>query len=1663
MRPKLEEFSVRAIGSKIAMLALALSGLMVPGTLVAQFAGRNVNMVSGTQWPGGDPFLQRQNEPSLAISTRNPLHLLAGANDYRTVDLPGLAAGETGDAWVSLFKSFDGGLTWTSTLLPGYPQDTSPDGSASAMKGFQAGADPVVRAGTNGLFYYSGLAFNRGSNAASAIVVSRFLDNNNNEAGDTIQFLGASRAAQGTSQTFLDKPWMAVDIPRAGALNCQVGNPAQSIPGGNVYIVYTAFAGDQSHGAIMFSGSRDCGASWSTPLQIAPSTSTNQGATIAINPVNGAVYVAWRRFASATDLDAIMFSKSTDGGQTFSPPSVGSLIVPFDQSTSAVSFRTNAYPTMAVDGNGLIYLGWSQRGVGPGGDARIVISTSTTGTAWTAPVPIDNPPVRGHQIMPALSCAAGRLAVVYYDLRDDTTTGIYAPLGGGQFTETRLPIGDLAAPAQPQKVFTTGIVDASPSAALGTLQRRHTMDVRVAEANVGAGLLFTSTKVSQYPIGSRPGQSTVEQMQTNPPNLPMFAIGTVPFMGDYLDLAALAFVKDSNGNWIFNTAASNSTVFHAVWADNRDVRPPADGNWAHYTPPTSASTQATSIFDPNQAQPPCQLGLSGSRNQNIYTARITQGLLANSPGNSKPLSLLIPRAFVISVQNTTSVAKTYRLVIANQPPGGRASFSQRSTSSSILKVDVTIPALSSIARTVFVVSTVAQAQVRVDVVEITGPNGTVIPSGLQSSVLLNPDPTNPANPDISNAEVYNPDISNPDISNPDISNPDISNPDISNPDISNVVVENPDISNPDISNPDISNPDISNPDISNPDISNPDISNGAFKDVTWVVTNKGNTFSSYTVKTVLASSFPTGFKQQLIIRRVYATPIASNCAITLQLATEVLTNIVNPVFSSAADVANPDISNAAINNATVALGPNQTARITMRVVNPDRTTNTTFDPAKALVAAATSHAVDTSDLAKGINQPPVASSALLILPASLPSGQVGTAYPATTLLSAGGTAPIAWSLVPGNFLPGGLTINTAGTISGLPSTAGTFTFNVAAADSGIPQQVYVQSFTIVIAAQKPLVITSTGVPNGYVGLAYNYTLTATGGLGNRTWTVTAGTLPPGVTLSTAGTLTGMPVALGSSTFTVTVTDSSPIPLSTPRAFTLQVIPLGLAFVAQPGNTRTGQSIPVQVKVQDGFGNPVAGLPVTLTIGTGGASVYDAVLDYSNSANPNGPWRYGSMPNIGGSSFSPFANSLPGTTCTSPAGGECWTNALASPNTASVVHNLTPNSLLYSGSILQPPNVLNLLAQNTFPAVRWVAPSTDSYTVSGQFTRIDTAPSPTNVRVLQDNTTTLFGVDNFNTPSAPQPFVLPNLHLNAGAALDFFAGANAGPAHDSTGLQVTITGSGPSLNGLTTSTTGANGIAVFNNISIPTPGTFKLKASQPLASSALSTTFTISSAASCAPPPSGLISWWPAEGSATDVVGGNNGTITGADGSVFYGPAQVGQGFLITNPSFDANPAFVSVPNASNLSLSTVTLEGWIKMNSMPAVASNFVVALKGALFENYGLYLTSAGELSFQWYDGSGFPEVDSTGAGLVAGTVYHIAVTSDGSTIKFYVNGALVSQAPQPSALTPNTEVLQIGADPPFGNNFDGFIDELTIYNRALLPAEVQTIFNAGSAGKCR
>ena len=213
-------------GHLVAVFAcIALLQTMTPRVALAQvppfIVGPNVNMVSGTSLPDGDPWLQRQNEPSLAVSTRNACTLFAGANDYRTVDMPGVPGDIPGqaapDGWLGFFKLYDCGRTWRTGLLPGYPLDTSPEGTASPLKGLAAAADPIVRAGTNGVFYYSGIAFNRGAGGASKVFVARFIDNNDGPVQsdqNPITYVGTTAVDIGTTGQFMDKPYIAVDIAR---------------------------------------------------------------------------------------------------------------------------------------------------------------------------------------------------------------------------------------------------------------------------------------------------------------------------------------------------------------------------------------------------------------------------------------------------------------------------------------------------------------------------------------------------------------------------------------------------------------------------------------------------------------------------------------------------------------------------------------------------------------------------------------------------------------------------------------------------------------------------------------------------------------------------------------------------------------------------------------------------------------------------------------------------------------------------------------------------------------------------------------------------------------------------------------------------------------------------------------------------------------------------------------------------------------------------------------------------------------------------------------------------------------------------------------------------------------------------------------------------------
>ena len=177
----------------------------------------------------------------------------------------------------------------------------------------------------------------------------------------------------------------------------------------------------------------------------------------------------------------------------------------------------------------------------------------------------------------------------------------------------------------------------------------------------------------------------------------------------------------------------------------------------------------------------------------------------------------------------------------------------------------------------------------------------------------------------------------------------------------------------------------------------------------------------------------------------------------------------------------------------------------------------------------------------------------------LPSGTAGQNY-SQTLTATGGVPPyLNWTVTSGS-LPAGLTLNAStGTISGIPTGATIATFTVSVRDSFSEPQIASKSFTLTIATQLSLSIsTASPLPNGTVSTPYSLGFAATGGVPPYiNWTVSAGSLPAGLTLnSSTGVLTGTPSTAGVSSFTVQVQDSGSPQLTATKAFTLTIDPSG---------------------------------------------------------------------------------------------------------------------------------------------------------------------------------------------------------------------------------------------------------------------------------------------------------------------------------------------------------------------------------------------------------------------------------------------------------------------------------------------------------------------------
>ncbi|MGQ3292094.1 MAG: putative Ig domain-containing protein, partial [Shinella sp.] len=167
------------------------------------------------------------------------------------------------------------------------------------------------------------------------------------------------------------------------------------------------------------------------------------------------------------------------------------------------------------------------------------------------------------------------------------------------------------------------------------------------------------------------------------------------------------------------------------------------------------------------------------------------------------------------------------------------------------------------------------------------------------------------------------------------------------------------------------------------------------------------------------------------------------------------------------------------------------------------------------------------------------TSPLTVTPSSVATPAIGTSYN-QALSTTGGTTPYTYSLVAGSNLPPGLTLSSAGVISGTPTGSGPYNFTVRVTDSTTPTANTLDKAYSVLIAAPAIDVTPDSPPDGGVGTAYSVQFSASGGTPGYTYTRDSGSLPPGLSLSGSGLLSGTPSAVGSSTFKLKVQDSTTI-------------------------------------------------------------------------------------------------------------------------------------------------------------------------------------------------------------------------------------------------------------------------------------------------------------------------------------------------------------------------------------------------------------------------------------------------------------------------------------------------------------------------------------------
>ncbi len=501
----------------------------------------------------------RQNEPSIAVDPRDTHVLIGSSNDYC-----GVYAGSTpgnfvaaGPIWLGYYRSENGGASFQSSLVPGYPGDSSPYAALAGIRTASSG-DPVIAWDNQGRVFMGSESSDDPAGSAKSFGdawVATYV-NPAGPGGPTIndgkQYVGTVRVAKGSSApaylgVFHDKTAIEAD---------RTGGPFN----GNVYFAWARFTGGKISN-IYLSRSTDHGVTFSTPINITPNNGNLQDPEISITG-NGDVYVTFDTFAlNNGQPNGLYVAKSTNGGKTFSSPQLITTYLPVDVQDvyltggaardcgdlsnacqsgytffrQATSLRATAdqydtthqwvylaygatRPGSEVD-TGTTF-GEGAPGVGGQEVAYFVRYDGATGT-HTDPQPISDQVV-GHQVFPDISADGGVLHAIWWDSRKDPN---YSPA---------LPIGNDA----------NGVTGPS-------------LDVYASSStNFGA---------------SWAAPTRLTTVMSNP-NFEQFSNRTVPFAGDYLWVTSMGrFAYATWTDWRNTVAGTDPREGAAEDNDGADV------------------------------------------------------------------------------------------------------------------------------------------------------------------------------------------------------------------------------------------------------------------------------------------------------------------------------------------------------------------------------------------------------------------------------------------------------------------------------------------------------------------------------------------------------------------------------------------------------------------------------------------------------------------------------------------------------------------------------------------------------------------------------------------------------------------------------------------------------------------------------------------------------------------------------------------------------------------------------------------------------------------------------------------------------------------------------------------------------------------------------------